>query len=124
VKRQAARRKYHFIYKTTCIITGRWYIGMHSTDDLGDGYLGSGKQLWNSIQKHGKKAHICEVLEFCENRILLRERERMIVSSDVVCHEDCMNLVEGGRDCAKILLHTDDFKQKMSQTLIVSLVSP
>lgn len=28
---------------------------MHSTDNLDDGYVGSGKRLWNSIKKHGKE---------------------------------------------------------------------
>ena len=27
-------KKFNFIYKTTCQITGRYYIGMHSTDNL------------------------------------------------------------------------------------------
>ena len=37
-------KQYHFIYKTTNIITERYYYGMHSTDNLEDGYLGSGKR--------------------------------------------------------------------------------
>ena len=45
----------HYTYVTLCMITGA-YFGVHSgTPD--DGYIGSGKRLWNSIQKHGKDAH-------------------------------------------------------------------
>jgi hypothetical protein len=40
---RAYKKKYHFIYKTTCLITNKYYIGMHSTDDLEDGYVGSRK---------------------------------------------------------------------------------
>ena len=47
-------KKYHFIYKTTNLLTGRYYIGMHSTDNLEDGYLGSGKRLRHSVNKYGK----------------------------------------------------------------------
>ncbi len=38
--KQAERRKFHYIYKITRIDgSGKYYIGMHSTDDLEDGYL-------------------------------------------------------------------------------------
>lgn len=31
----------HFIYKTTNSVNGKYYKGMHSTDVLDDGYIGS-----------------------------------------------------------------------------------
>ena len=71
-------RKYHYIYKTSCSITNRFYIGMHSTDNLDDGYVGSGKRLWYSINKYGKEEHILEILEFHETRKILKEREKII----------------------------------------------
>lgn len=43
------RIKYHYLYKTTNLITNEFYIGVHSTYDLKDGYLGSGKK--EDIQK-------------------------------------------------------------------------
>ena len=56
------QKKCHYIYKTTCSITNRFYIGMHSTDNIDDNYLGSGKRLWNSINYHGKENHKKEIL--------------------------------------------------------------
>jgi hypothetical protein len=32
-------KKYNYIYKTTNILTNEYYIGMHSTNNLNDGYL-------------------------------------------------------------------------------------
>ena len=68
--------KYHYIYKTTCKVNGKFYIGMHSTSNLEDGYIGSGKRLWNSIRKHGKENHECEILEWLPDRSSLKEREK------------------------------------------------
>lgn len=89
-------KKYHFIYKTTNTINGKFYIGMHSTDDLDDGYIGSGKKLWNSIKKYGRDNFITEKLEFFNNREVLIEREKQLVDDDLLKDPKCMNLKLGG----------------------------
>ena len=94
--RQAKRRKYHYIYKTTCKVTGKYYIGMHSTDNLDDGYIGSGKILGYSIRKHGKENHICEIIEHYFSREWLREREAELVCAEKLTDPMCMNLKLGG----------------------------
>lgn len=94
--RSADRRKFHIIYRTTCLITNRYYIGMHSTDNLNDGYIGSGKRLWQSIKKHGAENHRCEILEYLPSRAALREREAYIVSEQLCADPQCMNLALGG----------------------------
>jgi hypothetical protein len=60
------QKRYHYIYKTTCQVTDKFYVGMHSTNNLEDGYLGSGKILGYSIAKHGRENHKREILEFCQ----------------------------------------------------------
>lgn len=90
------QKQYHYIYKTTCVITGRYYIGMHSTSNLNDGYIGSGKRLWRSINKHGRDNHKIEVLEFLPDRKQLRDREREIVNEELVKDVMCMNIARGG----------------------------
>ena len=90
------KRKHHVIYKTTCKVTGKWYIGMHSTDNLDDGYLGSGTHLCRSAAKYGKDNHVYEVLEHLPNRQALCEREKEIVNGDVIRDPMCMNMMVGG----------------------------
>lgn len=90
-------KKYHFIYKTTNILSGRYYIGMHSTDNLDDGYLGSGKRLRYSINKYGKENHKREIIEFCDSRAELKVREVEVVNLNEIAKVDCMNLVVGGQ---------------------------
>jgi L-rhamnose mutarotase len=86
----------HYIYKTTCKITGRYYIGMHSTNNFEDGYLGSGKILRYSIRKYGEENHIKEVIEYQPNRELLIEREKDIITNDMIVDSNCMNIMSGG----------------------------
>jgi hypothetical protein len=89
-------KKYHFIYKTTDTRNGNFYIGMHSTDNLDDGYVGSGTKLRRLIHKHGKKIFNIEILEFSPNRKLLKEREFEIVNSNLLLQKKCLNLKPGG----------------------------
>ena len=90
------KKKYHYIYKTTCDITNRFYYGMHSTNNLEDGYVGSGTRLWYSINKHGKENHSIEILEYYDNRNLLKSREKELVNEDMLKDPMCMNLKPGG----------------------------
>ena len=90
------QKKYHYIYKTTNVLNNKFYIGMHSTNNLTDGYMGSGKLLWYSIKKYGKENHKVEILEYLDNRDKLRIREEKMIS-EVLSDPLCINLVWGGR---------------------------
>lgn len=90
------QHKYHYIYKTTCLVTGRYYIGMHSTSNLEDEYIGSGQRLWKSIKKHGKENHVREILEYLPERSSLKIRERELVNENLLQDPNCMNLQLGG----------------------------
>lgn len=86
----------HYIYKTTCNFTQKYYIGMHSTSNLEDGYIGSGKRLRYSIRKYGKENHTKEILEFLSNREELIIKEIEMVNKTLLNDDLCMNLKEGG----------------------------
>lgn len=92
------RKEYtiHYIYKITCTINDKYYIGMHSTFDLEDGYMGSGKRIKNSIKKHGLENHVKEILEYLPNRSSLKEREKELVNEELLNDSLCMNLQLGG----------------------------
>lgn len=86
----------HYIYKTTCLVTNKYYIGMHSTSNLEDGYMGSGKKIRASIRKHGKENHKREILEFFASKELLIEGEKKAITSEMLSDKMCMNLMSGG----------------------------
>jgi group I intron endonuclease len=87
---------YHYIYKTTNLINMQYYIGMHSTFNIEDGYLGSGKKINYSIRKYGIENFKREILEFHLTREELIIAEIKIVNSDLIKDPLCMNLRTGG----------------------------
>ena len=93
--------KLFFIYKTTNAITGKYYIGMHVTSRLRDGYLGSGKILKRSISKYGRMNHIREILHFCESQDDLISLESKIVTEELLSDPLCMNIRLGGKGGGK-----------------------
>ena len=89
-------QRYHFLYKSTNLINGKFYFGVHSTYNLKDGYLGSGKRLSRAVKKYGKQNFKCEILEFFESREKLLQREKEIVNEQLINDPLCMNLQPGG----------------------------
>ena len=90
------KKKYHYLYKTTNMINNKFYVGMHSTSNLEDEYLGSGLRLRRSIRKYGKENFVKEILMFFKDREELVAAEIEIVNSDLIKEELCMNLRIGG----------------------------
>lgn len=88
--------KIFFIYKTTCLINNKFYIGMRTSYNINDGYIGSGKLLQRSIKIHGSENFKFEVLEYCANKEELCKREKEIVNEYLLKDPLCMNLKIGG----------------------------
>lgn len=113
------KHSYHYIYRVTCNVTGKYYIGMHSTSNLEDGYFGSGKILKRSLNKYGKDNHSIEVLEWLSDRSSLKLREKEIVNESLLTDSMCMNLTIGGEGGAifKGRTHSDETKLQISLKL-------
>jgi hypothetical protein len=63
---------------------------------LDDGYLGSGLLIKRSLLIHGKNAHTKEILEFCNTREELKQREKDVIGNLWYSDIFCMNLCGGG----------------------------
>lgn len=85
----------HYIYRTTCIPTGKYYIGKHSTKSTRP-YYGSGIMLKRSLKKYGRHQHIVEILQFAPCEQTLSQLERSIITENVLNDPNCMNLMIGG----------------------------
>lgn len=90
------RKKFHFIYRTTNLLNGRYYVGLHSTDKVDDDYIGSGKRFWNEVNKYGRENFKREIVEFFPSRRELKARERDLVNEEMLNDPLCMNLKLGG----------------------------
>jgi hypothetical protein len=58
----------YYVYITTNLISKKQYIGDHSTNNLNDKYLGSGKILMKSIKKDGRQNFDNKILEQFETK--------------------------------------------------------
>ena len=106
-------KKYHYIYKTTCKVTGKFYVGMHSTDNLDDGYLGSGKILGYSRRKYGDESHEKVIIEFLPSREDLKAREKEIINEELLADPLNINLKYGGDGGGKFW----SYKQQKNATI-------
>ena len=87
---------YHYIYKITNLINGKIYIGQHTTSNLDDGYMGSGKILIRAIKKYGVGNFRKEIQGFYEDIDELNYMERLFVDQTFVDRCDTYNLTLGG----------------------------
>lgn len=103
-------KKFHFIYKTTNLLNGKFYIGMHSTNNIKDGYLGSGTRLRRAIRKYGINNFKLEILEWCKTRDELSEREKEIITENHINDDNCYNLKYGGLGGGSFINKEHQFK--------------
>ena len=98
----------HFLYKTTNMIDGKFYIGVHSTANPDDGYIGSGKRLWHAIRKHGIEHFTREILETFDDECSMYQKERLVVDEAFVARRDTYNIAIGGHGGNVIRGFSDD----------------
>jgi len=85
------------VYKTTHIASGKYYIGVHFTDNPHDEYLGSGKIIRRYVSKYGNAAFSKEILACFDERILAYRLEESLVTEETLSDPKCLNLKPGGR---------------------------
>ena len=92
---------YHYTYKIVEDCTGKYYLGMHSTLDINDGYSGSGFIVCNIFRKNGTKGYTKYILNFYNSREELIDAEAELITMNEVNDPLCYNLILGGR-CAVV----------------------
>lgn len=111
----------HIIYKTVNKLNNKYYIGVHSTTNINDSYLGCGhwrgRKIYNTISspilkaflKYGDENFEREVLFIFENRTDALNKERELID---IKDKMCYNARSGGDTN---YTYTQNSKLKMSE---------
>lgn len=125
--------KKYIVYKTTNIINGMIYVGVHSGEN--SKYLGSGTNIRKAIKQYGKESFIREILFEYDNKedMLLKEAE--IVNKDFISRKDTYNISIGGGELYTLnmitvkdgdsfkLISLDEFDSNIHQTNLTGKVN-
>ncbi len=88
--------KFHYFYKITNNINNHFYYGIHSTNNLDDGYMGSGSRLKRAYKKYGIENFSKEILKYFDTREELAQYELEIVNEELIADPNCYNIQGGG----------------------------
>lgn len=91
---------FRYIYKITNVLNGKIYIGQHSTENLEDNYMGSGKRLNLAKEKYGIENFKKEILAFVDGTAEeLDAAEVFFIQHyrEKVGVENCYNITNGGQ---------------------------
>ena len=120
----------YIIYKTVNKINSKYYIGVHRTDNLNDGYMGCGHyrgrklrkeldtKLYRAFRKYGDDAFITEILYKFDNDVDAYNKEKELID---ITDKNCYNHKPGGvggfhPDTNKGRVFTEEERKKMSKS--------
>lgn len=86
----------YLVYQITNNKDGKIYIGVHQTQDLDDGYMGSGTILRRAIQKHGIENFTKTILGVYNTPEAMFAKEAELITEDFIGRPDTYNLRVGG----------------------------
>ena len=129
------KRKYNYFYKITNKINNHFYYGIHSTDNLNDGYMGSGSRLHIAYAKYGIENFEKEILKFFDDVKDAQNYEEEMVTEELTKNDNCYNILIGGggfksdglvcvydkEENINTLIHSDEFyKHKNKRYFAIS----
>lgn len=89
-------KAYYYLYEVVNKTNGKIYVGVHSTDNLDDGYLGSGVYLKEAVRKYGRESFEKIILKMFDTSEEMFQEEALIVTKDFINRQDTYNGKVGG----------------------------
>jgi len=103
---------YYVVYQITNIVNGKFYIGLHKTNNIKDSYMGSGIAISAAIRKYGKENFIKHILYVFDNLEDASVKEKELVTEELLSNPLCYNLKTGGIDSC---IYSQETRQKISE---------
>ena len=86
----------NFCYITINLKNGKRYIGSHSTNNIDDNYLGSGKLIIKAVKKYGRENFKREILKKCKTIEEARKLEESYIKEYCTLSPSGYNLHPSG----------------------------
>jgi hypothetical protein len=86
----------YIIYLIRNRVNGKIYIGAHKTENINDGYMGSGVAVKKAIKKYGKDSFEKRILLECSSEESMYEKEAELVTEDFIRKPEVYNNSIGG----------------------------
>jgi hypothetical protein len=105
-------KQFRYVYLVTNLVNNKVYVGQHSTQNIDDGYLGSGVIIRFALDKYGKSSFRKDVLCFCVTQKELDEKETFYIKE-----YDATNKTKGYNINAygSGHLHTEEVKKRLQE---------
>lgn len=101
----------HIVYKITNNLNSKIYIGVHSTEDVNDSYMGSGVNIKKSIAKHGVENFSKDILFIFDSYDEMLAKEAELVDEEFVLRTDTYNAALGGLGAPWKMEHRKDAEE-------------
>lgn len=88
--------KHYLVYQITNLINEKIYVGIHITENVEDGYMGSGTALKKAYKKYGLDNFKREILFDFDNPEEMVAKESELVDRKFIARKDVYNISLGG----------------------------
>ncbi len=127
-------KEFNYVYVITNLINGKQYVGDHSTNNMEDGYLGSGRPYFERAKKkYGKENFERKILEFFDLKEEAFEAQEKYINEYKTLSPDGYNISpKGGHnvhgcwseeskkrmsELKKGTIHSEETKNKIGKAL-------
>jgi len=108
-------KEFNFVYISTNLITNKQYVGSHATNNINDGYLGSGRYFLKTIKKYGYENFKRETLKICPTILSARELEGYYINENNTLYPNGYNISPKGGIGFKGAFLAESTKKKISK---------